>query len=219
MIELPDPSAAYEYENGFYLTCAPTRLGKLLAQYDLYRRASAVPGAIVECGVFKGASLARFACFRNLLGGDAAREIVAFDAFGEFPGTDHEPDKPYLQKFVNSAGSEGLSEQQTIEMLKTKGCEKNVRLVAGDINKTVPEFVAANPHLRIALLNLDTDLYEPTATVMKHLFPLIVPGGILMLDDFGLFPGATQAIEEGLKGTGLKVEAISYVRSPSFVVR
>ena len=64
MINLPDPAKMYEYETNFHLTLDVSRLGKLIAHYEAYRMARDVPGAIVECGVFKGTSLARFGMFR-----------------------------------------------------------------------------------------------------------------------------------------------------------
>ena len=66
---MPTASAdnlSFEYENGFYLTCSPSRIGKMLAHYELYKKTSQTPGAIVECGVFKGVSLTRFTMFREL---------------------------------------------------------------------------------------------------------------------------------------------------------
>lgn len=60
-MELPSAEKSWEYENGFYLTCQPNRLGKFLAHYELFKETLHLPGAIVECGVFKGISLCRFA--------------------------------------------------------------------------------------------------------------------------------------------------------------
>jgi hypothetical protein len=49
---------------------------------------------------------------------------------------------------------------------------------------------------RIALLRLDTDWYESTRHELVHLFPLIVPGGVLIVDDYGHWRGARQAVDE-----------------------
>jgi len=61
MIKLPDFTKTFEYENNFYLSCDNTRLSKILAHYELFKMAKDLPGAMVECGVFKGASFVRFA--------------------------------------------------------------------------------------------------------------------------------------------------------------
>ncbi len=92
---LPSVAEAYDHENAFYLTCAPGRIGKLLAHYELYQRARNVAGAFVECGIFKGSSLARFAMFRHLFESEETRSLIGFDIFGKFPETDFEADKDW----------------------------------------------------------------------------------------------------------------------------
>lgn len=89
MIQLPDFNKAWEYENAFHLTCDINRIGKILAQWELFRMVWDTPGAIVECGVFKGVSLARFATFRHLLGNPNSKKIIGFDTFNEFPETNN----------------------------------------------------------------------------------------------------------------------------------
>src|SRR6476620_4842345 len=97
-----------------------------------------LPGAIVECGVFKGASLVRFAGFRDLFGGAYATKIIGFDIFGEFPETAFENDKKYREKFMVAAGASSISVDQLRDILKHKGVSDNVDLVKGDITKTIP---------------------------------------------------------------------------------
>lgn len=196
MIEIPDFNRAWEYENGFYLSCQPNRIAKLLAHWELYRMTRDLPGAIVECGVFKGASLARFAVFRELLGNPFSKELIGFDTFGKFPDTEYGPDEEYREAFIKAAGEESISVEQLREVLAQKGTDENVTLVEGDIKQTVPEYVEANPELKISLLNVDVDIYGPSVTVLEHLYPLIVPGGVLVLDDYGTFPGETKAVDE-----------------------
>lgn len=74
----------------------------------------------------------------------------------------------------------------------------NVELVARNIFDTLPPFLEANPALRIALLHLDMDVYEPTAFALDRLFPHMVHGR-LVVDDYGMVEGATRG------GGGLRV--------------
>ena len=90
MIEMPDFQQPWDYENAFYLTCDETRMSKVLAHYELFKLALSVPGAIVECGVFKGVSLARWAIMRQIFSSAFSKKIVAFDSFGRFPDTEFE---------------------------------------------------------------------------------------------------------------------------------
>jgi hypothetical protein len=177
MINLPDFSKAFEYENNFYLSCDNSRIAKLLAHYELYKMVVNIPGAIVECGVFKGTSLTRFATFRDLFSNSHAKKIIGFDIYGKFPETNFQEDKVPRQRFIDSAGEESIAVEQLTEVLKIKGVDKNVELVKGDILKTVPNYVNDHPELKISLLNLDTDIYEPASVILELLFPRIVRGG------------------------------------------
>lgn len=219
LASLPSAADAYEHENGFYLSCSPARVGKLLAHHELYQRARLVPGAYIECGVFKGASFARFAMFRHLFESDETRALIGFDTFGPFPETTFAADRPRRTEFVTRAGAESISEAQLRETLARKACGANVTLIGGDICETVPAFVSAHPELRIALLHVDVDLYEPTRVIMRDLAPRVVRGGVIVLDDYGIFPGATLAIEEHLAGRPELVQKVPYAAAPAFVVR
>jgi hypothetical protein len=50
----------------------------------------------------------------------------------------------------------------------------------------------------ISLLRLDTDFYESTRHELIHLYPRLARGGILIIDDYGAFAGARQAVDEFL---------------------
>ena len=54
MINQFDENKDFMYENGFYLTSQPYRLGNMLAHYELYKMITELPGSIVELGAFKG---------------------------------------------------------------------------------------------------------------------------------------------------------------------
>jgi hypothetical protein len=218
--EIPDFERAWEYENGFHLTSDVTRMGKIIAHWELFKMASDIPGAIVECGVFKGASLARFAAFRQLVGDPSSTPIIGFDTFGRFPETDFSPDKPFRERFVDDAGGQSISRDNLMKVLDRKKCAQNVELVVGDIRDSVPRYVEQNPQLRISLLNLDVDIYEPSVTVLEHLYPRIVKGGILVLDDYGTFPGETKAVDDyfATKGLELKILTFPFCITPCYVV-
>lgn len=220
MQELPDFEKPWEYENGFYLTASSTRMAKMLAQYELFKQTMHLPGEIVECGVFKGASFARFAMYRHLMLTGESKQLIGFDSFGPFPKTEFEEDKALLESFTAKAGDTSITEEMMMKVLEHKGCAEEVILVKGNICKTVPEYCEANPALKISLLNLDTDVYEPAATILDHLWPRIVPGGILILDDYGVFPGETQAVDEYFAGDSkIEVKKFPFGRTPSYIVK
>jgi len=96
---------------------------------------------------------------------------------------------------------------------------ENYELIKGDINKTIPEYCKNNEHLKIALLHIDVDVYEPSVTILENMYDKVVRGGVLMFDDYGTFPGETKAIDEFFLDKGLKVKKLSISHIPSFVIK
>lgn len=219
MIQLPDFEKAFEYENDFYLSCDINRMSKVLAQYELYKKVVDLTGDIVECGVFKGASFSRFAMLRGLFNNPNAKKLIGFDIFGEFPETQFAEDLEMRAKFIEEAGSQSISVEQLEQVLKFKGLYKNVKLVAGDIVKTVPQYVKDHPELKISLLNLDTDIYEPAVTILEYLYPRVVYGGVIILDDYGTFPGETKAVDDYFARKKVTIKKFPFAMSPSYIIK
>jgi hypothetical protein len=67
-----------------------------------------------------------------------------------------------------------------------------VHLVKGRVEDTVPQAAPG----QIALLRLDTDFYTSTAHELSHLYPRLSSGGVLIIDDYGAWQGARQAVDE-----------------------
>ncbi|MES9875071.1 MAG: TylF/MycF/NovP-related O-methyltransferase [Candidatus Sedimenticola sp. 6PFRAG7] len=205
----------WDHENGFYLTSHPTRVAKLLAQYELYKSIVNLPGHVVECGVYKGASLIRLAAFRDSIENQYSRKLVGFDTFGIFPEPDNPSDAEFVQGFV-SEGGEGIPVDELRRVLARKSYT-NVELVKGDILETVPQYVADRDELKIALLHIDVDVYEPTKVILEHMFDRVVTGGVIVLDDYGAVSGETSAVDEFIQGKGLVVEKLPISHSPPFI--
>jgi hypothetical protein len=219
MIELPDFKNSFQHENDFYLSCNPARIGKLLAHYELYKKVINLPGSIIECGVFKGASFSRFAIFREIFENSLSRKIIGFDIFGKFPETNFEKDREARNKFIQAAGENSISKEQLFQVLENKGCSKNVELVGGDILETVPKYIYEHPELKISLLNLDTDIYEPAVTILENLWPKIVSGGILVLDDYGVFPGETKAVDDFFSNQNIDILKFPFCMTPCYIIK
>jgi hypothetical protein len=207
----------FEYENGFYLTAPTSRISKFATHMDLYRKVSGLPGEIIECGVFKGASLCRLIKFRDLFDNKFAKKIIGFDTFGPFPEADFGPDKAVRQRFIDEAGETSITVEKLEELLTANGLNENVELVAGNLLETAPDYIEAHQQLKISLLHIDVDLYEPTKIALECFFPLVVRGGIVILDDYGAFPGSNAAIDEYLENTGIVVQKLPYSNAISYV--
>lgn len=210
-------SQVWDYENGFYWFSSKTRINKILAHYELYKTISNIPGHIFELGVYKGASLVRFATFRDALENDYSRKIIGFDAFGAFP-TDNleaEYDLDFAKRFENADGY-GLNNDEVTDVLNSKGFE-NFSLIKGDVVSTLPKYLSENPETRIALLHLDMDVKQPTDFALKLLYDKVVPGGIIVFDDYNAVNGETISVDEFISKHRLKLEKLSFYNIPSFV--
>ena len=130
-----------------------------------------------------------------------------------------EEDKGKRQAFIDEAGSLSVKKNEFEKYLKNLNLAENVFLIEGNVNKTVPDFISSNNEIRISLLHIDVDLYEPTKICIDNFFPHVVKGGVIILDDYGAFPGANKAIEEFIDNKNYRVEQLSYSNSISFITK
>lgn len=192
---------------------SPSRLNALV-QGVVHVSANRVPGAIVECGVWKGGSMMAVALTLVRLG-DTDRELVLFDTFtGMTEPTAEDGDSPYDGYSLHGMWKRrtnwsGIPAREVRAAMATTGYPMDrVRLVEGPVEQTLPD---AAPE-RIALLRLDTDWYASTRAEMEHLYPRLEGGGVLVLDDYGHYAGARQAVDEALaaRGERLLLHRIDY---------
>ncbi len=213
-----DLSKKWDYENGFYLTCETSRIGKLLNQLEIYNKIINLPGDILEFGVYKGTSMVRLLSFRSLLENDFSRKIIGFDNFGKFPDELHlDSDKKFVERFENEGGY-GISKEEFEIHLNNKGF-KNYALIEGDVLKTIPEYLAKNQTLKISMLHIDVDVYEPTKVILENLWDKVVKGGILMLDDYGTVEGETKAVDEFFAGKNVQLNKPRFNYIPSYIIK
>jgi O-methyltransferase len=155
----------------------------------LYRAASevdelGVPGALVDCGVWNGGSSILMAA------ASPERDVWAFDSFEGLPEPD-EVDGPESRDYVGTClGSE--------EKLRA-GFERfvpsarlNVR--AGWFEDTLAQ--ATREIGPIAVLHCDGDWCESVRLTLEQMYPFVSPGGFVVIDDYGTWPGARRATDE-----------------------
>ena len=212
----------WDYENGFYWFGSTTRINKLLAQYELYKKITSLPGDILEFGVYKGSSLIRFVTFRDSIENNNSRKIIGFDMFGQFPKSQiqNKSDIEFIEKFEKESGN-GLDVDELNSILKSKNIE-NTELIQGNVFETLPKFLEQRPNLRISLLHLDLDVNEPTAFVLKMLYDRVVPNGLIVLDDYNTtdhntVAGETDAVDNFIYENKLKIEKLSFYNVPAYI--
>ncbi len=170
-----------------------------------------IPGAIVECGVWRGGSM--MAVARTLLElGIEDRDLYLFDTFEGMP--------PPTEKDVSYRGTKATellkksdkTEADSVwcyaplagvqQALAQVGYNpEKIHFVPGKVEETLPHQAPET----IALLRLDTDWYESTRHELIHLFPRLSPNGVLIIDDYGYWQGARQAVDEYLQQNQIKL--------------
>jgi O-methyltransferase len=189
--------------DGYTMTSIERRFHLLNAVRYLVRHQ--IPGAIVECGVWRGGSM-MLAASTLLSLGVCDRELHLFDTYAGMPppaalDVDFEGKRAGERM---QADAETRSEslvwaiaslpEVTKNMVDTGYPASLVHYVEGRVEETLPK---AAPE-RIALLRLDTDWYESTRHELIHLYPRLVRGGVLIIDDYGYWKGARKAVDEFL---------------------
>jgi hypothetical protein len=209
----------FEYENGFYATADPSRFSKFISHLEFFQRTSEIRGEIVEFGIFKGNSFFRWIKFRDLLEQASSRKIIGFDIFGDFPEANYKEDKLKRDAFVNETkGGKSISYEEINELLDSQNLNKNVEIIKGDILKTLDNYILDNPHLKISLLHIDVDLYEPTKIILEKLYTKVVKGGIIILDDYGAFAGTNKAVDDFFQNK-VEIKKLSFSNAISYIVK
>ena len=113
---------------------------------------------------------------------------------------------PKNEKVLNIHAYASLSQvRNNLVQMKVKD---NVKLIAGKVEETL--LVSENIPEKISLLRLDTDWYQSTKIELEVLYPLLQPGGILIIDDYGHFKGAQKAVDEYFKGQNVWLHYVDY---------
>jgi O-methyltransferase len=194
-----DETATYRAVEQYTMT-TPERIQALVTA-TRYVVESGLQGAFVECGVWRGGSM--MAVARTLLElGAADRDLYLFDTFTGMT----EPTPEDVIRASGDAASDLLAthdrdarvwavsplEEVKANMGRIRYDQARIHYVEGDVMDTLPECAPES----IALLRLDTDWYRSTRHELTHLYPRLVPGGILILDDYGHWGGARKAVDE-----------------------
>lgn len=175
-------------------------MARYLAHYELFKKTIDLPGSIVELGVSRGVSFFSFHKFLETFSPtDTTKKVYGFDSFeglGDFCDEDGTLDSS-TDKIQGGWSAENV-EEEIFEMCALIN-EDNIlarersRLIKGRVQDTLKPFLDQTPGLRISLLHFDLDLYEPTYYTLNMLWDLIVPGGVIIFDEYGLPPWGGEA--------------------------
>ena len=158
-----------------------------------------VIGDIVECGIWRGGNLFLAKKIQDKYYKEIKRKLYGFDTFeGMSEPSNHDGiriNKIY-QNFKNNNEPWAKASLDDVKNFSKKLFSDidEFNFVKGKVEDTLKD--KKNLPDKISLLRLDTDLYESTKIELNILYPLLVEKGILIIDDYGDFPGCRQAVDE-----------------------
>lgn len=172
--------------------------------YEMSKRFKDSPGVYVECGCAAGAQVIA------LRYGAPSKIIFAFDSFEGIPWPSNRDDQmPGIgllteekrkkmpdpgKQVLESSGATVTSLETFMDHVQKSGVSYNkIYAIKGWFEKTVPE--ESVYLIDIAILRLDGDLYNSTWVCLQHLFPKVIQGGCVIIDDWTL-KGCQDACKE-----------------------
>jgi O-methyltransferase len=196
-----------EHFLGFYRQCAGKTMTSIERLYAVYSAVGHVvrcglPGDIVECGVWRGGSSMMAALALRHFGNDGKRRLWLYDTFAGMTrptALDEKFDESgsaekwtsHMRDSHNAWNFASLEEVQA--NLATTGFPADqLVFVQGDVTETL---MVRRPDA-ISVLRLDTDFYESTKRELEVLWPRLMRGGVLIVDDYGTWRGSRQAVDE-----------------------
>jgi hypothetical protein len=192
---LDDLGAAAAFERAHLLDAAYFKARHQLYEYVLSKVAEENDGLFLEFGVYKGDSINRLA------GLTPNRSWFGFDSFTGLP-----------EAWTPGARKGAFDVKGTLPPVR-----KNVTLIRGFFEKSLPSFVAQHQNEQVAFLHIDCDLYSATRTVLNMLGNMLRPGCIIVFDEYFNYPdwknGEYKAFAEYIAKSGRSFEYVAYVRN------
>ncbi len=214
--QLQRPEGRARYWNELVAQCANRSLVGLLES------TLSLPGDVIECGVFRGASLQQMACALKESGSQKC--IYGLDSFEGFPEGSVQPCDVGTGRWFSALQKKFRFCADTPAHLRgiCNAFDLNVELIPGYFCDTLPRVKDRT----FCFIHIDVDLYQSYKECLEALYDRLVPGGVIVFDEWksGEWPGATQAINEFLSNHPEEVQQCTdrkqfadYIRKQSAV--
>ncbi len=189
--------------------------GKLIAHYELFKKIVHLNGAVIKCGITAEEGFKRFAQIKELCNFPINHKMIAFEKF-----------QPLVEEVTNLAGEKSLQvNTNTVSLSRLAndlvhiGIKQNIEFIPGRISESIPDYLIKNPELKIAFLNIDLDDYESALTTLEFLYPRIMPGGVLVLDNYDKTINEKKAVHDYFWPNNLSLQHFFIANGPHYVVK
>lgn len=185
-------------------------LGRFLALYEIFRKVRKLNGHVADLGVHRGASMLMFGNLVRLFEPNNYTRVFGYDWFkGMIPG---EHDHPSLE------GEFPGAQELLDKLIALQGLEGICEVVNVDLTQGLPEYFSDKPWMRFKLVFLDCAIEAVMRESLRHFWPRLVPGGILVLDHYNVVVSPTESdVVDSVTG-GLKKRQLPDFRSATAYV-
>jgi Methyltransferase domain len=165
-------------------------LARFLVLYEAYKMTLGLAGHIAEAGVYKGAGTLLFAKLAQIFEPESLTLVHGFDWF--------EGSKPTSEEPNITEGSYKEDHARLLKLIAAQKLEHIVHIHKLDLTTDLDRFFDENNYMQFKLVFLDAGTYEIVKNCLKHFWPRLTSGGVMIFDQFNheLSPGETRAIKE-----------------------
>lgn len=214
------------YKTGLALTGTPDRGdGRKARFYNLVQwlgYSADLPGSVAECGCWKG--LSSYLICKFLSKWQKNFDGTGMHIVDSFEGLSEPTEKDFIQISMAIRGkerkgmsfkSQGAYAGEIESVRKALNDFPNIELIQG----WIPEVLSSQPERQYRFVHIDLDLYEPIRGAVEYYFSRMVPGGIIICDDYGslFWPGAKKALDEA--GTALEIKILSLASGQGVLIK
>jgi O-methyltransferase len=183
----------------------------LVALYSLVREVNrlGLPGDIVECGCWKGGSAAMMALAdKEDTHHSKNRSIWIFDSFQGLPPPGEGDNREETDSYFDGWCKGGMHDVKRIFHELSLPLSR-LNLVPGWFQDTLPNAEVQD----ICLLHIDADWYSSVKTVLDNLYDRVVPGGVIVFDDYNYWEGCNRALSDFLAERNLTENSVRLIGS------
>lgn len=147
------------------------------------------PGDYVELGSHRGYSLRVIHRFM-----DPTRTLYSFDTFEGFDQRDISAERAKYEPSWTEISFALTSVERVAKYVGNGSWPNNLKITKG----WFPESFRGFEEKRWRFVHIDFDLYQPIRTALETLWKPLLPGGVVMVHDYGCygFPGVRKAVDE-----------------------
>lgn len=182
-----EPQSFYDAYNEFIFAKDIKILQKLLFKYKILSQTRDIPGDILELGVFKGSGMVGWLKVLKILGINN-KNVFGFDIFDQdsLVQSINTSDNAVMRSLFVERNFDAKNYEEYLNKVLVLIGFNNFSIIKGDVFDTVPNFLEENPGFRVSVVNFDLDTDEPTYHCMNLLYDRLVPGGVMVFDEYAV---------------------------------